>query len=172
MLETNRDKEVQDYLTGKLRQAEQVQAAIEERGSMLLNLAKCLLKAQEGFFLYGQKSLRPFTVKEASEQMSVPEPAISRAVKGKYLQCSWGIYPFRYFFSRGAKKGAEGGDMPTELIKRRLKELLDGEDKLEPYSDQRLKELLEEEGIVISRRTVMKYRESIKIANSRERKQF
>ena len=172
MLETNRDKEVQDYLTGKLRQAEQVQAAIEERGSMLLNLAKCLLKAQEGFFLYGQKTLRPFTVKEASEQMSVPEPAISRAVKGKYLQCSWGIYPFRYFFSRGAKKGAEGGDMPTELIKRRLKELLDGEDKLEPYSDQRLKELLEEEGIVISRRTVMKYRESIKIANSRERKQF
>lgn len=171
MLKTNSDQEVQDYLTEKLRQAEQVQKAVEERGAILLNLAKCLLKEQEGFFLYGQKSLRPFTVKEASEQLSLPEITVSRAVKGKYLQCSWGIYPFRYFFSRGTKRGEEG-DIPEGLIKGRLRELLDGEDKHEPYPDQRLKELLEEDGIEISRRTVMKYRESMKVANSRERKQF
>ena len=98
MLKTSNDKEVKDYLTGKLRQVEQVQQAIEKRGSILLGLAKCILEVQEAFFLYGQKSIRPYTMKQAAERLSVHESAISRTVKGKYLQCSWGVYPFSYFF--------------------------------------------------------------------------
>lgn len=99
MLESGCSQEVKDYLAAKLRQVEEVQAAIEQRGAMLLDLAKCLLEVQEGFFLYGQNALRPFGMEEAAGKLSVPSPAISQAVKGKYLQCSWGIYPFSYFFT-------------------------------------------------------------------------
>lgn len=176
MLKTDCGKEVKDYLTGKIHQIEQVQEAIEKRGSTLLNLAKCLIEVQEEFFLYGQKSLRPFMMKEAAQRLSVHESTISRTVKGKYLQCSWGVYPFSYFFSRGLKQPAgnlqEKEDMSTVRIRQRLKELMEGEDKRAPYSDQQLKELLEQEGIVISRRTVVKYREAMGISNSRGRKEF
>ena len=126
--------------------------------------------------MYGPKSLRPFMMKEAAERLSVHESTISRAVKGKYLQCSWGIYPFSYFFSRGLKQPfgnlQEKEDMSTVRIQQRLKELMEEEDKYAPYSDQQLKERLEQEGIVISRRTVVKYREAMGISNSRGRKQF
>ena len=176
MLKTDCGKEVKDYLTGKIHQIEQVQEAIEKRGSTLLNLAKCLIEVQEEFFLYGQKSLRPFMMKEAAQRLSVHESTISRTVKGKYLQCSWGVYPFSYFFSRGLKQPAgnlqEKEDMSTVRIRQRLKELMEGEDKRAPYSDQQLKELLEQEGIVISRRTVVKYREAMGISNSSGRKEF
>lgn len=176
MLKTDCGKEVKDYLTGKIHQIEQVQEAIEKRGSTLLNLAKCLIEVQEEFFLYGQKSLRPFMMKEAAQRLSVHESTISRTVKGKYLQCSWGVYPFSYFFSRGLKQTSgnlqEKEDMSTVRIRQRLKELMEGEDKHAPYSDQQLKELLEQEGIVISRRTVVKYREAMGISNSRGRKEY
>lgn len=176
MLKTDCDKEVKDYLTGKIHQIEQVQEAIEKRGSTLLNLAKCLIEVQEEFFLYGQKFLRPLMMKEAAERLAVHESTISRTVKGKYLQCSWGIYPFSYFFSRGLKQQSgnqqEAGDMSTVRIRQRIKELIEGEDKYTPYSDQQLKELLEQEGIVISRRTIVKYREAMRICSSRGRKQF
>lgn len=176
MLKTDCGKEVKEYLTGKIHQIEQVKEAIEKRGSTLLGLAKCLIEVQEEFFLYGQKSLRPFMMKEAAERLSVHESTVSRTVKGKYLQCSWGIYPFSYFFSRGVRQQScnlrEKGDMSAVRIQQRLKELVEGEDKYTPYSDQQLKELLEQEGIVISRRTVVKYREAMGISSSRGRKQF
>lgn len=176
MLETDCGKEAREYLNGKIHQARQVQEAIEKRGFMLLNLAKCLMEVQGDFFLYGAKSLRPFMMKEAAERLSVHESTISRAVKGKYLQCSWGVYPFSYFFSRGLKQPSgnlqEKEDMSAVRIQQRLKELMEEEDKYAPYSDQQLKERLEQEGIVISRRTVVKYREAMGISNSRGRKQF
>ena len=98
MMKTDCGAEAKEYLADKLRQVEQVQRAIGRRGAILLNLAKCLLEAQEEFFLYGQKSLRPFSVGEAAKRLSLSEGAVSQVVKGKYLQCSWGMYPLSYFF--------------------------------------------------------------------------
>ncbi len=173
MLQTDCGKEAKDYLAEKIHQIDQVQEAIAKRSAMLLDLTKCLVEVQEAFFLYGTKSLRPFTMKETAERLDIHESTVSRAVKGKYLQCSWGIYPFSYFFSRGFRQNTDGkGDVTAAYIKQKMKELIDGEDKHKPYSDQRLTDLLKEEGMEVSRRTIVKYREAMEIASSRGRKQF
>ncbi len=176
MLKSGCDPEVKEYLTEKLNQVEQVQEAIERRSSTLLNLARCLVEEQAEFFLGGPRFLKPFLMQEAAERLSVHESTISRTVKGKYLQCSWGIYPLNYFFERGMHRfGAPNDEEETQAsgtVKQRMRELIAQEDKQNPYSDQQLSELLEQEGVSISRRTVMKYREAMEIANSRGRRQY
>lgn len=182
MLKSGCEPEVKEYLTQKLNQVEQVQEAIEKRSSTLLNLARCLVEEQAEFFLGGPRFLKPFLMQEAAERLSVHESTISRTVKGKYLQCSWGIYPLSYFFDRGmlhfggqgAKENLQGEEKTpsSEPVKQRIRELIAQEEKQNPYSDQQLAELLNQEGISISRRTVMKYREAMEIANSRGRRQY
>lgn len=108
LLKTEKDKEVHKYLDEKFKQLEQAQSFISKRGSTLLRLARCILDAQREFFLYGPEELRPYRMKDAAERMEVHESTVSRAVKDKYLQCSWGVFPLSYFFS-----GAIGGGSPV-----------------------------------------------------------
>lgn len=172
MMKSDCEKEVKDYLFDKVKQAEQVQDCIARRNSTLLELAKCILDAQKEFFLYGENSIRPFKLREAAQRMGLHESTVSRAVKDKYLQCCWGVYPLSYFFSRGISQNEEEVSVATIRVKQELQKLIEQEDKKHPRSDQKLADLLREQGIDISRRTVTKYREAMKIPNGRIRKTY
>lgn len=164
--------DVKEYLVRKVRQAEQFKEYISRRNTTLKELAKCILEAQEEFFLNGRRPLKSFRMQEAAEKMGVHKSTVSRAVRDKYLQCCWGTYPLGFFFSRGLK-GREGEEpVAADAIRQKITGLIEAEDKKKPYSDQKLAELLSLQGVEISRRTAAKYRESMGIANGRERKEF
>lgn len=172
MLKSDCDKEVKEYLNNKVKQAEKVQECVTRRSNTLMALAKCILEVQEEFFLGTGKTLKPLRFLDAAEKIGVHESTISRAVKDKYLQCCWGVYPLSFFFSRGIVSTVDEEEVAASNVKQELQHIIDQEDKKKPYSDQKLADLLAEKGISISRRTVTKYREAMGIANGRERKEF
>ncbi len=173
MLKSECDQEVREYLSAKIRQAEELQACISRRSSTLLALAKCIVDVQKDFFIYGEKSVKPFRMTDAAERIGCHESTVSRALKDKYLQCCWGVYPLHYFFQKGLGQQGQGAEGIASLqIKQAMAEIIEGENKQEPYSDSSICELLKEQGVDISRRTVAKYREEMNIANCRGRKAY
>ncbi len=168
-LESAGTPEVREYLREKIRRARWVVEALEQRKKTLENLARELVRLQEGFFLGG--GLQAVTLRQAAEAMGVHESTVSRAVSGKYLWCSRGIFPLRYFFTAGVRSsGEEGASVGRESVKARLAQLVEGEDKEHPYSDEALRELLVEEGMELSRRTVAKYRAECGIRPAADRR--
>ncbi|MGN1140036.1 MAG: RNA polymerase factor sigma-54 [Oliverpabstia sp.] len=164
--------EVQQYISGKARQIEQVQGYIQKRHDTLFRLSGFLVECQSEFFRMGPGHLHSLKMQEMADYMEVHESTVSRAVREKYLQCSWGIFPLEYFFSKAGFEGSNAQVLASDQIKEVLKELIDAENKKKPLSDQKLAEQMNEQGISISRRTVAKYREEMKIPDCRGRKTF
>ena len=171
LLKESGDKEVQDYLADKVRQAKWVVRSIEQRRSTLLECAQCILDVQEAFFRKGAGYLRPMTLADVAGKLGVHESTVSRAVKDKYIQCAMGVYPLSYFFSRGLGGQEQGGASP-EAAKALLKKLVAEEDPQKPLSDQKLCLLMEQEGCTLSRRTVAKYRDELGILNAAGRRTY
>lgn len=167
LLKQTEDKEVREYLTDKLRQAENVRWAVEQRGNTLLRCAQVIVERQSAFFRSGPEALRPLRMGEVAQELGLHESTVSRAVREKYLQCPQGLYPLSWFFTRSA--GAGEGVSGTAARKLLLR-LIDGEDKAKPMSDQQLCERMAREGCPISRRTVAKYREELGIPSASGRK--
>ena len=167
MLKQSEDKEVREYLTEKLRQAENVLWAARQRGSTLLRCAQVIVERQREFFHSGPEAMRPLRMGEVAQELGLHESTVSRAVREKYLQCPQGLYPLSWFFTRSA--GAGEGVSSTAARKLVLR-LIDGEDKGKPLSDQQLSERMAREGCPISRRTVAKYREELGIPSASGRK--
>ena len=167
LLKQSEDREVRDYLSEKLRQAENVLWAADQRGSTLLRCAQVIVERQSDFFRFGPEALRPLRMGEVAQELGLHESTVSRAVREKYLQCPQGLYPLSWFFTRSAGTG-EGvsGTAARKLLLR----LIDGEDKAKPLSDQQLSEHMAREGCPISRRTVAKYREELGIPSASGRK--
>ncbi len=172
MLKSDCDKDVKDYLFHKVKQAEEIQECIQRRSSTLMALAKCIVDVQRSFFMTGKNSLKPFRLQEAAEIIGCHESTVSRALKDKYLQCCWGVYPLSFFFPKSLGDQETGVGLAVLEVKDRLKQVIDQEDKSKPLSDQRIAEILKGQGVDISRRTVVKYREEMGIPNSRGRKNF
>lgn len=170
--------ELKEYLSNKIRQAEWVKQCVAQRGKTLMQVSKALLEHQEGFFTYGPSHLAPLKLADIAQELDIHESTVSRAVSKKYLQCSWGVYPMNFFFSRqvSVQENASGSQSSQAVtaadIKRALREIIDAEDKKKPYSDRLLGEKLGERGITISRRTVAKYREEEEIADASGRKEY
>ena len=165
------DKEVVEYLNGKIRQTEWVRECIEKRNSTLLKISQQLFLFQKEFFLNGNRALRPLRMSDVAEALEVHESTVSRAVKGKYLQCAYGVYPMSYFFRSGITS-EEGKTVATDRIKDRIREIIDGEDRKKPLSDQKICDMLEKEGLSISRRAVAKYRDEMGIAATSKRRTY
>ena len=147
-------------------QAENVLFALRQRESTMLRCARFVTAGQQAFFRDGPRALRPMYMTEAAQALDVHLSTVSRAVKDKYLQCRQGTYPLRYFFSRAL--GEQGPSQQT--VKLRLLELIRQEDHSRPLSDQKLAELLAEQGIRIARRTVAKYRTELRLGSAAARK--
>ena len=166
--EQSGDPEVKEYLAEKIKQAQFVIQAVEQRRATLLDCARVIVRRQEGFFRCPQGHLVPLRLSDVAREVSVHESTVSRAIREKYLQCAKGVYPLSFFFSR--EVGGIGEGSSVHQIKRRLEQLVAEEDKTRPLSDQRLCQLLVEEGCAISRRTVAKYRDELGIPSASGRK--
>ena len=171
LLRSDCDRETKTYLNAKLRQIEETREHIARRGSTLMALAEFLLEHQQDFFLHGESRLAPLKMKDAASSIGVHESTISRAVRDKYLQCPWGLFPLSYFFSAGVG-GEDKEQTSARRIKAEIRDLVDQEDSSKPLSDQKICDLLQEKGIAVSRRTVAKYREEMGIGSTRERKSW
>jgi len=171
MLKQCPDKETKEYISSKLKQTEWVISCISQRNNTLLNVTKTIIDMQEGFFTSGRR-LRPMLLADVAQALSLHESTISRAIRDKYLQCSWGIYPLNFFFAKGIECGPREENVTPEYIQSLIVEIINGEDKKKPLSDQKITHILEEQEIVISRRTVAKYRAALGIKDASGRKKF
>lgn len=165
------DPQVKEYLNGKLTQADQVVRSVAQRRSTLSSCARFLVDRQEAFFRYGPGHLRPLTLADAARELGLHESTVSRAVRDKYLQCTYGVYPLGYFFTRSVG-GSDGEAATADRAHALLRALIDGEDKQKPLSDQTLVQLLAEQGLTLSRRTVAKYRSELGIPSTAGRRAF
>ena len=170
--------ELKEYLGNKIRQAEWVKQRVTQRGKTLMQVSRAILEHQEEFFTFGPAHLNPLRLADIAQELDIHESTVSRAVSKKYLQCSWGVYPMNFFFSRSVavqeSSSSESGTQSVTAadIKRVLREIIEEENKKKPYSDRLLGEKLAERGISISRRTVAKYREEEGIADASGRKEY
>ena len=162
------DPEVKQYLTDKIKQAQFVIQAVEQRRSTLLDCARAIVRRQEPFFRQPGGHLVPLRLSDVAQELAVHESTVSRAIREKYLQCARGIYPLSYFFSREVGSAGEGNSV--HQIKSLLARLVAQEDKEHPLSDQKLCQMLEGEGVTISRRTVAKYRDELGLPSASGRR--
>lgn len=166
LLKESDEKENREYLQQKMQQAKWLLNSLERRNNTLRRCADAILKAQQPFFAGETGALAPMSLSSLAEMLEVHPSTISRATRGKYLQCRQGTYPLRYFFSR-----AVGGlGTSRQAVKQRLLTLVKGEDSQHPLSDQQLCALLSEAGMTVARRTVAKYRMELGIESSTARK--
>ena len=167
----SRDKETYKFLREKFESAKWFIACIQQRRETLLKIMQAILERQYEFFEKGAKFLKPMIYKDIAEAIQMDISTISRVVNGKYVQSPMGIHELKYFFSEGLATDS-GEEVSNKHIKERLKEIIDAEDKKKPYSDDKLAELLNKEGIHIARRTVAKYREQLRLPVARLRKEL
>ena len=165
LLKESGEKETRDYLRQKIQQAKWLLDNLERRGSTLRRCAEAALEAQRPFFTGETAALTPMTLSALAEKLALHPSTVSRAVRGKYLQCRRGTYPLRYFFSRPVS-----GGISRQAAKQTLLALVKAEDPCHPLSDQALCGLLEGRGIYIARRTVAKYRLELGIRSSAARR--
>jgi RNA polymerase sigma-54 factor len=166
-----REKETYKFLREKFESAKWFIACIQQRRETLMKIMQAILERQYQFFEKGPKLLKPMIYKDIAEEINMDISTISRVVNGKYVQSPMGIHELKYFFSEGLTTDS-GEEVSNKHIKERLKELIESEDKKSPYSDDKLAELLNREGVHIARRTVAKYREQLRIPVARLRKQI
>ncbi len=160
------------FLVNNIRSAHWIIEAIEQRKSTLLKVAKAIVRHQKDFFEQGPLSLRPLPMSRIAGEVGVHLATVSRAVSGKYLQCSWGILPLRKFFS-GGTEDTSGQAHSWEAIRVKLQQIIDEEDKSRPLNDDQIKEELAKAGIPkLARRTVAKYRKLMNIPTAKFRKRY
>lgn len=165
-----RDKETYKFLREKFESARWFIACIQQRRETLMKVMRAILETQYMFFEKGPKFLKPMIYKDIAEIINMDISTISRVVNGKYVQSPQGIHELKYFFSEGLPTD-DGDEVSNKHIRERLKEIIDSEDKKNPYSDEKLAEILNKEGIQIARRTIAKYRDLLKLPIARLRKQ-
>ena len=164
-------KDDRSFLQSHLRSARWLIDALEQRQSTLYRVIELVVEEQRGFLDHGEQALKPLPMTHVAERLGVHVATVSRAVHEKYVETPQGIVPLRMFFSGGT--ATESGDqMSWAAVQAKLREIIDGEDKTQPLSDDRLAEQLREAGIDISRRTVAKYRKQMQIPSARQRKEF
>lgn len=167
------DQEVQEYIKEKKLEFEWLEKAIAQRGDTILQVGIEIVRRQKEFFIRPERPLKPMILKEVSEALNIHESTVSRAVNGKYIETSFGVFELRSFFTSGLVTGNETGEIvSTDSVKKQLQELVANEDKAKPFSDQKLADLLKEQEVDISRRTIAKYRDLLGIPASSKRKRY
>jgi len=160
-----------DYLRGRLQEARWLMSSLELRNQTLIRVSQSIVEFQEDFLEQGEMAMKPLILKEISEAIGVHESTVSRATTRKYMLTPRGLFELKYFFSSHVQTD-HGGTMSATAVKARLHLLLEKEPPGSPLSDQDLSELLRQTGIIVARRTVAKYRESLGIGSSNERRRL
>ncbi len=154
--------ELRSYLSRCFREGRELIRAIDERQKTILSIAQAIVQRQKAFFLEGPHKLSPMQMETIAADVGVNVSTISRAVRGKFLRCSFGVYELRRFFS-AALAGKDGEQISADIVKRKIRVLVDNESPEHPLSDDAIRRELTRQGISIARRTIAKYREQLKI---------
>lgn len=171
MMKNTNDQELRSYFEKKYYRAKALIEGIEQRRETILSIANYMGNVQYEFFLRKSKKV-PITMTEVAEELKIAVSTVSRAVKGKYIQYPSGCVFFKDLFETPINKSGEERSKTRDDIKEELKILIEKEDKRKPYSDIELAEKLREKDIIISRRTVAKYRDSMGIKGCFDRRKF
>jgi len=162
-------KEVRDYVRERYTSAIQLMKNIEQRKQTILKVCQAIVRRQTEFLSHGIEHLRPMMIKDVAEEVGVHPSTVSRAVASKYVHTPQGVFELRYFFSE-AVQGPSGAGTPLLLLKRKVKKMIENEDRTRPLTDEQITALLRAEGIDVTRRTVAKYREDMKIPSTHQRR--
>jgi RNA polymerase sigma-54 factor len=166
------DPSAKEFIGEKLRNAQWLIRAIEQRRKTIIRVAECIVEKQRDFFERGVAHLRPMILRDVAEAVGMHESTISRVTTNKYMHTPQGLFELKYFFNSSIRRVGDD-DIASESVKQAIKKIIDDEDKQNPLSDQAIVELLEKsEGIKIARRTVAKYREMLGILSSSKRKRL
>jgi RNA polymerase sigma-54 factor len=164
-------QEEKDYIRRKIESANWLIEAIEQRRGTVRKVAEAIVKRQKRFLDDGPEFIEPLKMQQIADDVEVSASTISRAVDDKWIQTPRGIFPLKRFFVHGTRS-EDGEDIAWETIKMKLNEVIDKEDKENPYSDDELVDELSKLGLPIARRTITKYRKKLGIASSRQRKDW
>jgi RNA polymerase sigma-54 factor len=166
-LEPNKD--IRNYVKERYASALQLIKNIEQRKQTILRVCHSIVRRQGEFLEDGIDRLKPMMIKEVAEEIGVHPSTVSRAVANKYAHTPQGVFELRYFFSEGVQ-GPSGSDTPLLIVKRRVKKMIEEEDTAHPLTDEQITARLQAEGIQVTRRTVAKYREDMKIPSTHQRR--
>ncbi len=160
-----------DYLRGRLQEARWLLSSLELRNRTLLKVSQCIVDTQQGFLEDGEIAMKPLILKDVAAQVGVHESTVSRATTRKYILTPRGVFELKYFFSSHVRT-VNGGMISATATKARIQLLIENEPSTQPLSDQEISQLLREAGICAARRTVAKYRESLGMGSSSERRRI
>ncbi|TKI06899.1 RNA polymerase factor sigma-54 [Martelella alba] len=159
------------FIRSHLQEARWLIKSLESRNDTLLKVTRCIVEQQQAFFEQGEEYMRPMVLADIAQAVDMHESTISRVTTQKYLHSPRGIYELKYFFSSHVNTEG-GGEASSTAIRALVKKLIAAENPAKPLSDSKLTTLLSEQGIMVARRTVAKYRESLSIPPSNQRKQL
>lgn len=165
----NADEKSKELVRSWIQRGIWLSKAIEQRKKTILSVTNFLAEYQKDFFIYGEKYLRPLTLREVASEIGVHESTVSRVTQNKYMETNQGLFPFRFFFPHRFIS-SDGVDLTSARVKDMIQKLITKEESNSPYSDQILANFLVQMGIRISRRTVAKYREELGIPSSAKRR--
>ncbi len=163
------DKDTRNYVKDRYKSAIQLIKNIEQRKQTITKVCYSIVARQEDFLERGIDHLKPMMIKEVAEEIGVHPSTVSRAVANKYVHTPQGVFELRYFFSESVQ-GPEGGGTSLLILKRRVKKLIEDEDPARPLTDEQITRILQSQGIDVTRRTVAKYREDMKIPSTHQRR--
>ena len=157
-----------NYVKKKFKRASWFIKAIKQRQETVKKISNFIVETQWEFLLHGVESLRPLTLQEAAKALGFNQSTISRAINGKYVQSPQGIHEMRYYFSRGSADAS----VTAISVKEEIKRIIDSEDESQPFSDEKIADMLNNNGTTIKRRTVANYRKKMDIPGARKRRRF
>jgi RNA polymerase sigma-54 factor len=169
MVKDAAEKDVRNYVKERYKSALQLIKNIEQRKQTILRVCYSIIARQRDFLELGIDQLKPMMIKEVAEEIGVHPSTVSRAVANKYVHTPQGVFELRYFFSESVN-GPEGGGTSLLILKRRVKKLIEEEDPAKPLTDEQITRILQSQGIQVTRRTVAKYREDMKIPSTHQRR--
>jgi len=160
-----------NYLRDNLQEARWFLKSLQSRHETLLKVASCIVERQHGFLEHGEEAMRPMVLRSIAEAIEMHESTVSRVTTRKYMHTPRGIYEFKYFFSSHVSTET-GGECSATAIRAIIKKLVAAENPAKPLSDSKMASVLADQGINVARRTIAKYRESLSISPSNERKRL
>ena len=163
------NKDIRNYVKERYASALQLIKNIEQRKQTILRVCHSIVRRQLEFLEFGIDHLKPMMIKEVAEEIGVHPSTVSRAVANKYAHTPQGVFELRYFFSE-AVQGPSGSATPLLIVKRRVKKMIEDENATHPLTDEQITARLQAEGIQVTRRTVAKYREDMKIPSTHQRR--
>jgi RNA polymerase sigma-54 factor len=160
---------VRTYIKDRYSSAIQLMKNIEQRKQTILRVCQTVVQRQKEFLDHGIDELKPMMIKEVAEEVGVHPSTVSRAVANKYVHTPQGVYELRFFFSE-AVQGPSGQDTSLLVLKRKVKKIIEEEDSAHPLTDDQITRMLQTQGIQVTRRTVAKYREDMRIPSTHQRR--